>query len=204
MSSLQMLDVQGFQSGATNITGPIPATWGQLQSLQWLSLQVLLRLTSQFPPAGWGALPQLSSLTLGGGLPNVTAQLPTLLTWLAGSPGLQNLQVVGIGISPPNNTFQTPQFMSLPSTFVNLTSVAFNALGLQGTLPAEWGLLPSGQQRFTQLNFGSNSLNGTVPGSWWQLIDSKAAAVDLSRNQLSGEDGRPRCNKQPVACAVLP
>jgi hypothetical protein len=189
MSSLQMLDVQGFQTGATNITGPVPSTWGQLQSLQWLSLQVLPRLASQFPPAGWGPLPQLSSLTLGGGLPLVSAQLPALLTWLAGSPGLRNLQVVGISISPPNNTFQTPSFMSLPSTFVNLTSVAFNALGLQGTLPTQWGLLPSALERFTQLNFGGNSLNGTVPGSWWQLFDSNAATVDLSRNLLSGEGG---------------
>lgn len=181
--------IVGLDLDSNQLSGVIPATFGQLTALKHLSLD-RNQLTGTFPDA----LGTLTSLTyfsaadnaLGGALPDAIGRW-TELTHLnlsgqhfSGSlpqswGQLLKLQILNLADNQLSG--------SIPSEWRNLS--ALTALDLSrnqfsGTIPAIFDDLYALQT----LNFSGNQLSGALPASISQA--DRLRLLDLSDNQLSG------------------
>ena len=143
-----------------NLSGPLPATWGNLTNLTSLNLGTT---TSPGPsPLSWA-----TNLHLGGN--SLTGPLPAFLG------NLTKLRYLYLG----DNSLTGP----LPAFLGNLTNLTQLHLGrnsLTGPLPAFLGNLTN----LTQLHLGRNSLTGPLPAFLGNL--TKLRYLDLSDNSLTG------------------
>ncbi|CAL9013559.1 unnamed protein product [Prunus brigantina] len=163
--------------GDTNFSGKLPASMGNLRSLNFLDIS----LCHFYPlvPSSLGNLTQLNYLhmTLFNDVPNnnSTGQLVSeySLSWIA---ILTNLQSLSLGANKIRGKF--------PSFVANLTQLSF--LDLSGNEIT--GQIPSWLMNLTQLTtlyLDRNNLTGAIPRSLFQLQNLEI--LYLSYNNLSGQ-----------------
>ena len=147
------------------LTGTIPATLGNLASLE--SLAMGRNELSGPIPAELGNLSGLTLLALGGN--KLTGTVPT---WLGDLNNLEWLFLWGNQLSGP-----------IPTELVNLTNLKLLELGsnqLSGSIPSDLGNLAS----LERLTLHRNQLSETIPTSLGNLSDLEY--LSLSHNLLSG------------------
>ncbi|CEM29895.1 unnamed protein product [Vitrella brassicaformis CCMP3155] len=176
-TDIQAIDLccQGGTNGG--FQGSLPAEWGSLTKLEFLSLREN-NLTGAVPEQ-WGNLSSLQWLDLGanrlsGTLNAFTGQVPD------GLGECRNLVI----FTAAKNQLSRP----LPAALGNAMNLAQIDLccqggtngGFQGSLPAEWGSL----RKLEFLNLRQSNLTGTIPEQWGNL--SSLQLLDLRANRLSG------------------
>ena len=147
------------------LTGTIPATLGNLASLE--SLAMGRNELSGPIPAELGNLSGLTLLALGGN--QLTGTVPT---WLGDLNNLEWLFLWGNQMTGP-----------IPTELVNLTNLKLLELGsnqLSGSIPSDLGNLAS----LERLTLHGNQLSETIPTSLGNLSDLEY--LSLSHNLLSG------------------
>ncbi len=147
------------------LTGTIPATLGNLASLE--SLAMGRNELSGPIPAELGNLSGLTLLALGGN--QLTGTVPT---WLGDLNNLEWLFLWGNQLTGP-----------IPTELVNLTNLKLLELGsnqLSGSIPSDLGNLAS----LERLTLHRNQLSETIPTSLGNLSDLEY--LSLSHNLLSG------------------
>ena len=148
-----------------SLTGPLPASWGNLTNLTQLHLD-RNSLTGPLP-ASWGNLTNLTHLHLSRN--SLTGPLPAFLGTLT---NLTQLSLVGNSLTGP-----------LPATWgtlTNLTELGLEGNSLTGPLPATWGTLTKLERLYLQMN----SLTGPLPASWGNLTN--LTTLYLYDNNLTG------------------
>ena len=147
------------------LSGPIPASLGNLANLTWLDFD-FNQLNGSIPPQ-LGNLSNLTVLRLGSN--QLTGSIPPELGRLS------SLSILGLGNNRLTGSIP-PQLGSLAS----LTRISLWNNDLTGPIPAELGNL----SRLTKLSLGSNQLTGPMPASLGNLTSLKDLA--LQSNNLSG------------------
>ena len=148
------------------LSGPIPASLGQLTALEYLSL-TSNELTGTIPTE-LGQLTALEYLFLANN--ELTGTIPTQLGNLTG--------LLGLNLS--NNMLRG----EIPPELGNLTNLGQLSLPrnmLSGEIPAELGQLTD----LGLLELWDNELTGTIPTQLGNL--TRLTELSLSRNMLSGE-----------------
>ena len=152
--------------GNNNLTGPIPAEFGNLANLTWLDLRN--NQLSDPIPAELGNLANLSSLYLWSN--QLSGPIPPELGNLA------NLTRLYLG----TNALTGPIPAEL-GRLANLTQLYLGANELTGPIPAELGRLAS----LTLLALGGNALEGEIPPELGDLASLER--LFLWGNSLTGE-----------------
>jgi Leucine-rich repeat (LRR) protein len=172
-----------------NLEGIIPASLGQLASLQYLKLDT--NKISGSIPVELGNLSALQQLYLGGNqlngsIPEELANLTNLI-WLnlsdnlltgaipSGLDQLDQLEYLQLSLNNLSG--------SIPAELADLTNLKWLNLGenqLTGTIPAELGLLSD----IEQLYLNGNQLSGSIPTQLGNLTAMKW--MNLGQNQLTG------------------
>ncbi|XP_020415145.1 receptor like protein 30-like [Prunus persica] len=163
--------------GATNFSGMLPASMGNLHSLNFLDIS----WCHFYPliPSSLGNLTQLNYLDMisFNDIPNnnSTGQLVSeySLSWIASLTNLYSLSLWA-------NKFRG----KFPSFVANLTQLSFLQLGGNEIT----GQIPSWLMNLTQLTtlyLVGNNLSGAIPRSLFQLQNLEI--LDLSSNSLSGQ-----------------
>lgn len=157
-------DVQDHERN--RLTGPIPASLGNLSGLQHLLLHNN-ELTGVIPPA-LGRLGNLQTLALG--LNRLSGTIPTELGSLN---SLTELQLWGNQLSG-----------TIPTSLGNLSNLQEMSISqnqLSGQIPTQLGNLST----LESLHLSDNQLTGQIPASFGSL--SNLEELWLSQNQLTGE-----------------
>lgn len=157
--------VVSLQLRDNNLTGPLPASLGDLAHLQTLNL-ANNNLTGSLPHTV-GALTALQSLLLSDN--QLSGPLP---------PSLGNLTALRT-LALDANQFSGP----IPAELANLAQLETLNLAsnsLDGSIPASLGSLAN----LRELRLGNNQLSGSIPDALGGLAQLRRMA--LSRNQLSG------------------
>nr|TKS07328.1 putative LRR receptor-like serine/threonine-protein kinase [Populus alba] len=160
LGSLKVLDLQ-----SSSVTGPIPASLGNLTRLKTLYLGSNDLAGSL--PAALGQLMQLSGLDLSRN--SLTGQLPSEFGLL------RNLSKLDLSC----NYFSG----SIPSTFGSISSLKILNLSnnsLMGSVPVELGNLSN----LVELNLGMNGLSGLLPVELMRLRNLEVLV--LRDNRLEG------------------
>ena len=165
LKSLQTLDLSGCQ-----FSGSIPSSISNLKSLQALYLTHCQFLGSI--PASLKNLTQITSLSLNdnhfsGKIPNVFDNLRNLIS---------------LDLSENNFSGQIPPSIG---NLTNLYGLYFSHNQLEGAIPS-----PENENGFSSLSFvhlGHNLFNGTIP-SWLYTLPS-LVELDLSHNKFTGHIG---------------
>ncbi len=212
----QIASVSVAASGALGLQGTLPAQWAawgpSLASLALLGGGYAGGLPSQ-----WSALGALQSLSLaslpglGGGIPsswqapaampslaavNITAvplfapnasSLSSYYGWLSGKP-LVTLALAAQGLAGAHDPALSTMFPGLRELVLSSNP------GMSGAVPSEW----YGFNVMRRLELAGSGLSGPLPDWLWAIL-AEGAALDLSRNGLSGERRRQRIG----ALAVL-
>ena len=150
---------------STNSSGELPASIGNLKSLQTLHLA-----DCQFSGsilASLGNLTQITSLSLGGN--HFSGKIPNIVD------NLRNL--ISLSLSRNNFSGQIPPSIG---NLTNLYELDFSDNQLEGAIP-------SSVYGFSSLSFvrlGYNLFNGTIP-SWLYTLPS-LVELDLSHNKFTG------------------
>ena len=165
LKSLQTLDLSNCQ-----FSGSIPSSISNLKSLQILDLTYCEFLGSI--PASLENLTQITSLNLNGN--HFSGKIPNVFY------NLRNL----ISLDLSGNNFSS----QIPPSIGNLTKLYkldFSHNKLEGAIPS-----PENENGFSSLTFvrlGYNLFNGTIP-SWLYTLPS-LVELDLSHNKFTGHIG---------------
>lgn len=188
-SPLQELRLLG-----TSFYGELPASIGNLRSLQILNLESdTCNLTGSLP-ASIGNLPSLSYLGISGcqfsgSLPSSIGNLPSLRYLHAQScnfsgsipasfSNLSNLQYMDVGVNP--FTAQTISSLSWVWKNKKLTTLGLEMINLYGEIPPSIGNL----SQLVELSLIFNQLSGALPSQLANL--TQLTSLWLRKNQLSG------------------
>ncbi|KAK9804848.1 hypothetical protein WJX72_008548 [[Myrmecia] bisecta] len=149
------------------VTGSLPDSWGNLESLTTLTLPYLPSVTGTLP-GSWGALSQLQTLMLYG-FSSTTGSLPA--DW-GNLTSLTTLYLSGF----------YPTTGSLPSAWqgmTSLTTLTFDSMYVTGSLPASWANMTSLMSIHLQSMY---NLVGDIPAEWADpvggLVNVKALYVN--------------------------
>ncbi|KAK3404318.1 hypothetical protein EUGRSUZ_K00624 [Eucalyptus grandis] len=188
-SPLKQLRVPG-----TSFSGKLPASIGNLRSLEFLDLNSeTCNLTGSLP-ASIGKLPSLSYLDISGcqfsgSLPSSIGHLPSLSHLIiigcnfsgsipASFANLSNLEYLSVSMSP--FTAQTISYLSWIWKIKKLASLYLQKINLYGEIPPSIGNL----SQLVELSFLGNQLSGTIPSLLRNL--TRLTTLYLRSNQLSG------------------
>ncbi|KAL3714602.1 hypothetical protein ACJRO7_006504 [Eucalyptus globulus] len=188
-SPLKQLRVPG-----TSFSGKLPASIGNLRSLEFLDLNSeTCNLTGSLP-ASIGKLPSLSYLDISGcqfsgSLPSSIGHLPSLSHLIiigcnfsgsipASFANLSNLEYLSVSMSP--FTAQTISYLSWIWKIKKLASLYLQKINLYGEIPPSIGNL----SQLVELSFLGNQLSGTIPSQLRNL--TRLTTLYLRSNQLSG------------------
>ncbi|XP_039160937.1 receptor-like protein 35 [Eucalyptus grandis] len=154
----------------TSFSGQLPASIGNLHSLQTLNLDSeTCNLTGSLPPS-IGNLPSLSFLNIGGC--KFSGSIP------ASFANLSNLEYLGVSMSPV--TAQTISSLSWIWKIKKLATFYLEKINLYGEIPPSNGNL----SQLVELSFRGNQLSGTIPSQLNNL--TQLTRLCLRTNQLSG------------------
>ena len=154
----------------TNFSGELPASTGNLKSLQTLDLSDCQLFGSI--PASIENLTQITSLSLDGN--HFSGKIPNIFD------NLRNL--ISLSLSWNNFSGQIPPSIG---NLTNLYGLYFSHNQLEGAIPS-----PENENGFSSLSFvrlGYNLFNGTIP-SWLYNLPS-LVELDLSHNKFIGHIG---------------
>jgi Leucine-rich repeat (LRR) protein len=188
------LDINGYNVISlvlelNNLSGPIPASLGNLQSLTTLELEGN-KLTDTIP-ASLGTMPSLLRLLLSdneltGRIPASLGSLSSLSTLELSYNQLSDTIPASLGSLKLNQAFDLSHNQltgSIPpalGTYKDMAQMLLNNNLLTGTIPDSLGnLLYIGG-----INLSYNQLTGSIPPSFQNL--EYVELIDLSNNQLSG------------------
>jgi Leucine-rich repeat (LRR) protein len=149
------------------LTGAIPSEMGNLNSLEWLQLN--LNSLSGEIPAELGNLGSLVWLDLPGN--DFTGEIPSELS------NLSNLERLSLASNFSMSGEIPPELGNLS----NLEYLILNSMGLSGEIPAELGNLSN----LTGLYLHVNELTGEIPSELSGLTNLHT--LYLSSNKLNGE-----------------
>lgn len=176
-------------AGVNQLTGPLPASLGNLRSLFWLDLSGN-QLSGPLPPE-LGLLTSLTFLDLyhnafSGAIPVALTQLPALETLDLGANGLTGpipselsdlVTLKNLGLCGNGFTGAIPPSLG---RLVNLTVLFLCYNQLSGPIPAELGAMTSLQA----LRLDVNRLSGAIPTTLGALTNLQI--LRLETNTLSG------------------
>ena len=124
-------------SGNEGLNGTLPLEWATINTLTYIDASDNTGLTGTMP-AAWS---QVQRVWL------------EMVHW-----GICFSSHVGAIFTPSGPPLPLPQLGSL--TYLDLS----NNTGIQGVLPAEWGVLP--HLRYLDVS-GNTGPTGTLPSAWW-------------------------------------
>ena len=153
---------------STNFSGELPASMGNLKSLQTLNLSNCQFLGSI--PASLENLTQITSLILDGN--HFSGKIPNVFY------NLRNL--ISLDLSRNNFSGQIPPSIG---NLTNLQELDFSDNQLEGAIPSS----VYGFSSLSSVHLRYNLFNGTIP-SWLYTLPS-LVEVDLSHNKFTGHIG---------------
>ena len=155
-----MANLTSLNLGGCNLTGTLPAAWGQgFSNLSMLTLSNN-KLTGQLPDA-WGSSPgtsQLQQLMLDSNL--LTGNIST--AWGASNSFTQLQQ---LSLAHNQLTSSLPPQWGMPAALPALQYLQLNDNNLTGPLPSSWAQ-SSGLLQLSHIFLQGNLLTGGVPLSW--------------------------------------
>ncbi|KAF7849362.1 hypothetical protein BT93_L0876 [Corymbia citriodora subsp. variegata] len=164
-SSSPLEELQLFD---TNISGELPASIGNLRSLQILNLN-LCNLTGSLPTS-IGKLPLLRYLDIAGC--QFSGSIPASLA------NLSNLEYLDVAANP--FTAKSTSSLSWVWKLKKLATLSLWRINLYGEIPP----LIRNLSQLVDLYFLNNQLSGTIPSQLMNL--TRLTTLGLSINQLSG------------------
>lgn len=164
------------------LRGLLPDSWGDMRSLQLLSIRGHRWLGGQLPGA-WAGMRSLEVLDLAGCglsgvLPREYADLGGLVRVVLDSP-LAYSNAGNSSASSPSLVGGLPPEWSRMARLTELSANGHTALG--GVLPADWA---GGMSALAVLSLASCGVGGPLPGAWAAM--AQLAELDLGRNALTG------------------
>ncbi|KAK3404325.1 hypothetical protein EUGRSUZ_K00632, partial [Eucalyptus grandis] len=163
-----------LQLGGTSFYGELPASIGNLRSLEILNLE-FCNLTGSLP-LSIGNLSLLSHLGICGN--NFSGSIPTSFA------NLSNLEYLDIKKLATLNLWRIKLYGEIPPSIGNLSQlVELNFLGnqLKGTIPSQLMNLT----QLAVLKLGTNQLSGSLPSGLVNM--TQLVVLDLSRNKFHGQ-----------------
>ncbi|XP_039160938.1 uncharacterized protein LOC120289688 [Eucalyptus grandis] len=157
-----------LQLGDTSFYGELPASIGNLRSLEMLDLNSC-NLTGSLPMS-IGNLPLLSYLDIGHN--NFSGSIP------ASFANLSNLKNLDVGMNP--FAAQSASSLSWVWKMKKLATLNLWRINLYGEIPPSIGNL----SQLVELSFFGNQLSGTIPSQLMNL--TQLTDLRLQTNQLSG------------------
>ncbi|KAK3404319.1 hypothetical protein EUGRSUZ_K00626, partial [Eucalyptus grandis] len=157
-----------LQLGDTSFYGELPASIGNLRSLEMLDLNSC-NLTGSLPML-IGNLPLLSYLDIGHN--NFSGSIP------ASFANLSNLKNLDVGMNP--FAAQSASSLSWVWKMKKLATLNLWRINLYGEIPPSIGNL----SQLVELSFFGNQLSGTIPSQLMNL--TQLTHLELLTNQLSG------------------
>ncbi|XP_039160946.1 receptor-like protein 7 [Eucalyptus grandis] len=155
-----------LQLGGTSFYGELPASIGNLRSLEMLDLNSCNLIGSL--PMSIGNLPLLSYLDIV--LNNFSGSIP------ASFANLSNLKYLDVGM----NAFAAQSASSLSWVWKMKKLATLKRINLYGEIPPSIGNL----SQLVELSFFGNQLSGTIPSQLMNL--TQLTDLELLTNQLSG------------------
>ncbi|KAK9907690.1 hypothetical protein WJX75_008211 [Coccomyxa subellipsoidea] len=178
----------------TILSGPLPASWSNLTSLETLSLGQN-SLTGTLP-SSWAGMANLQKMDfnknkLRGTLPPAWASMTQMqvldfsYNQLTGTMPSSWASMTNLTVCSFRENTLTGALPSSWASMANMTSLEIYNNNFTGTLPPEWALLFADPTAFPpNLDLSGNRLSGMLPSSWSNMTSLRT--LDLSHNNFGG------------------